>query len=118
MRELFLQIVYGRTQTAFSEGGLPIGACLEDLGKGLRSMTGTIFSTRAKGVRYLELTEGYIMQVALDENNEAIGYKFVRLAKCWKTSVTAKTPKRLSRRMLAPMAVSDGAAKYIDPREE
>ena len=28
MRELFLQIVYGRTQTAFSEGGLPIGAVL------------------------------------------------------------------------------------------
>ena len=34
MRELFLQIVYGRSQTAFSEGGLPIGAGLEDLGKG------------------------------------------------------------------------------------
>ena len=33
MRELFLQIVYGRTQTAFSEGGLPVGAGLEDLGK-------------------------------------------------------------------------------------
>ena len=28
MRELFLQIVYGRTQSAFSEGGLPIGAQL------------------------------------------------------------------------------------------
>ena len=26
MRELFLQIVYGRTQSAFSEGGLPVGA--------------------------------------------------------------------------------------------
>ena len=44
MRELFLQIVYGRSQTAFSEDGLPIGAGLDDLGKGLRSMTGTIFS--------------------------------------------------------------------------
>ena len=33
MRELFLQIVYGRSQTAFSEGGLPVGASLEDLGK-------------------------------------------------------------------------------------
>ena len=29
MRELFLQIVYGRTQSAFSEGGLIIGAGLE-----------------------------------------------------------------------------------------
>ena len=73
MRELFLQIVYGRTQSAFSEGGLPIGAGLEDLGKGLRSMTGTAYSTKAKGPRYLELTEGYINRIALDENNEIIG---------------------------------------------
>ena len=36
MRELFLQIVYGRTQSAFSEDGLRVGAGLEDLGKGLR----------------------------------------------------------------------------------
>ena len=33
MREIFLQIVYGRSQTAFSEGGLPVGASLDDLGK-------------------------------------------------------------------------------------
>lgn len=34
MRELFLQIVYGRTQSAFSDDGLAVGAGLEDL-KGL-----------------------------------------------------------------------------------
>ena len=79
MRELFLQIVYGRSQTAFSEDGLPIGAGLDDLGKGLRSMTGTIFSTKAKGVRYLELTEGYILKTALDKDNQVIGYQFVRM---------------------------------------
>ena len=72
MRELFLQIVYGRSQTAFSEDGLPIGAGLDDLGKGLRSMTGTIFSTKEKGVRYLELTEGYINKLAVDANDEVI----------------------------------------------
>ena len=77
MREIFKQLAYGRTQTAFSEDGLPIGASLEDLGKGLRSQVGTIFSTGAKGVRYLELAEGYILSVALDENNEAIGYKYI-----------------------------------------
>ena len=33
MRELFLQIVYGRTQSAFSDDGLVVGAGLEDLGK-------------------------------------------------------------------------------------
>jgi NifU-like protein involved in Fe-S cluster formation len=79
MRELFLQIVYGRSQTAFSEGGLPIGAGLEDLGKGLRSVTGTMYGTAAKGVRYLEMAEGYVTEIALDTDNEVIGYKFVNL---------------------------------------
>ncbi len=79
MRELFLQIVYGRTQTAFSEGGLPIGAGLEDLGKGLRSITGTMYGTSAKGVRYLEMAEGYVTEIALDDEDHVIGYKFLKL---------------------------------------
>jgi len=81
MRELFLQISYGRTQTAFSEGGLPIGAGLEDLGKGLRSQVGTMYGTSAKGVRYLEMAEGYVVGMGLDANGEVIGYKFVHLGK-------------------------------------
>jgi len=81
MRELFLQIVYGRTQTAFSEDGLPIGAGLEDLGKGLRSQTGTTYATSKKGPRYLELAEGYITKCAVDENDTIISYKFVHLGK-------------------------------------
>ena len=81
MRELFLQIVYGRTQTAFSEGGLPIGAGLEDLGKGLCSQVGTMYGTSAKGVRYLEMAEGYVTRLALDDNDEVIGYEFVHLGR-------------------------------------
>ncbi len=81
MREIFKQLAYGRTQTAFTEDGLPIGASLEDLGKGLCSQVGTIFSTKDKGVRYLNTTEGYILEVGLDENNEVIGYKFLNLGK-------------------------------------
>ena len=73
MREIFLQLVYGRTQTAFSEDGLPVGASLEDLGKGLRSQIGTIFATKAKGVRYLEMAEGYILSLGLDADGEGIG---------------------------------------------
>ena len=65
MRELFLQIVYGRTQSAFSENGLPIGAGMEDLGKGNRSQIGTIYSTLEKGPRYLELAEGYITEIKM-----------------------------------------------------
>ena len=81
MRELFLQIVYGRTQSAFSDDGLPVGAGLEDLGKGLRSQVGTMYGTAAKGVRYLEMAEGYVISMALDKNNEVCGYKFVSLGK-------------------------------------
>ena len=58
MRELFLQIVYGRSQSAFSEDGLAVGAGLEDLGKGLRSQVGTMYGTLKKGPRYLEMAEG------------------------------------------------------------
>ena len=88
MRELFLQIVYGRTQSAFSEGGLLVGASLEDLGKGLRSQVGTMFATKEKGPRYLEMTEGYCTRIAL--NAEAKGH----------------------------YGQFDNAAKYIDPRHE
>ena len=78
MRELFLQIVYGRSQTAFAEGGLPIGAGLEDLGKGLTSQVGTMYATKVKGPRYLQLTEGYVTRLALDEEDQIIGYEFVK----------------------------------------
>ena len=121
MRELFLQIVYGRSQTAFSENGLPVGAGLDDLGKGLRSMTGTIFSTKAKGVRYLELTEGYILKTALDKDNQVIGYQFVRLGKMMEDIRHGKDPKEAYEKNIGTygrFSAEQGAVKYIDPREE
>ena len=118
MRELFLQIVYGRTQTAFSEGGLPIGASLEDLGKGLRSQVGTVFSTGYKGVRYLELAEGYILSVALDENNEAIGYKFVKVGKMLEDIRRGVDAQTAFEKNLGTYGRYENAPKYIDPREE
>ncbi len=121
MRELFLQIVYGRSQTAFSEDGLPIGAGLDDLGKGLRSMTGTIFSTKEKGVRYLELTEGYINKLAVDANGEVIGYQFVKLGKMMEDIRHGKTPNEAYEKNVGTygrFSKEAGAVKYIDPREE
>ena len=79
MKNLFLQLVYGRSQSAFSLGGLEVGASMEDLGKYKTSQVGTIFSTEKTGVRYLNLTEGYITKMALDENDEVIGYQYVNL---------------------------------------
>jgi len=121
MRELFLQIAYGRTQTAFSEGGLPIGAGLEDLGKGLRSQVGTIFSTGAKGVRYLEMAEGYILKVAVDADNQPCGYQFVKVGKMLEDIRRGADPKDAYNNNIGTYgrySKEDGAVKYIDPREE
>ena len=118
MRELFLQIVYGRTQTAFSEGGLPIGAGLEDLGKGLRSQVGTTFATKAKGPRYLELAEGYITKIAIDENNAIIGYKFVHLGKMMEMIKKGMDANEALEKASGQYGRVDDAVKLIDPREE
>ncbi len=118
MRELFLQIVYGRTQTAFSEGGLPIGAGLEDLGKGLRSQVGTTFATKAKGPRYLELAEGYITKIAIDDNDAIIGYKFVHLGKMMEMIKKGMDANEALEKASGQYGRVDDAARLIDPREE
>ena len=121
MRELFLQIVYGRTQSAFSEGGLPIGAGLEDLGKGLVSQTGTLFATKAKGSRYLQLTEGYITKQYLDADNETCGYEFVHMGKFMdaiKKGVPAEEALKKVTGTYGRTTEEQGAVKFIDPRHE
>lgn len=118
MRELFLQIAYGRTQTAFSEGGLPIGAGLEDLGKGLRSQVGTMYGTLAKGPRYLELAEGYVTRIALDENSEIIGYEFVHMGKMMDMIKKGTDANEAVKKATSKYGRFDEAAKVIDPRQE
>ncbi len=118
MRELFLQIVYGRTQSAYSEGGLPIGAGLEDLGKGLRSQTGTLYGTLAKGSRYLELAEGYITKLALDENGEITGYQYVKMGPMMEEIKKGTDANEAVKKFTGTYGRFDGAAKYIDPRHE
>ena len=118
MRELFLQIVYGRTQSAFSEGGLPIGAGLEDLGKGTRSQGGTCYSTKVKGPRYLELAEGYIMQMGLDANDEIIGYEYVNMGKFMDAIKKGVDPVEAMNGAKGTYGRYADAVKYIDPRHE
>lgn len=118
MREIFKQLVYGRSQTAFSEGGLPVGASLEDLGKGLRSQVGTMFGTKAKGVRYLEMAEGYILNVGLDANGEIIGYRFVHLGKMMDQIKKGVDPKEAYEKNIGTYGRYADAVKYIDPRHE
>jgi len=118
MRELFLQIVYGRTQTAFSEDGLPIGAGLEDLGKGLRSQVGTTYATKVKGPRYLELAEGYITHIAVDVDGAITGYKFVHLGKMMDMIKGGMDANEALAKASGQYGRVDDAAKLIDPRKE
>ena len=118
MRELFLQIVYGRTQSAFSEDGLQIGAGLEDLGKGARSMVGTTYGTLDKGPRYLELTDGYITDIALDENDEIIGYKYINFGKMMDFIKAGDDANTAIEKAAGQYGRVADAVRCIDPRKQ
>ena len=118
MRELFLQIVYGRSQSAFSEGGLAVGASLEDLGKGLRSQVGTMFGTLAKGTRYLEMAEGYCTRMALDADGEVIGYEFVHMGRMMDMVKQGMDANEALEKAKGTYGRFAEAVKYIDPRKE
>lgn len=118
MRELFLQIVYGRSQSAFSEEGLSIGASLEDLGKTRRSQVGTCFATKKKGPRYLELSEGYITKIGLDENDEIIAYEYVNLGKLMDNLKAGMSGHDAIEKAKGFYGRKEDAVKFIDPRKE
>ena len=118
MRELFLQIAYGRTQSAFSEDGLQIGAGLEDLGKGTRSMVGTTYGTLSKGPRFLELTEGYITDIALNDEDEIVGYKYVNFGKMMDFIKKGDDANVALEKASGQYGQVADAARLIDPRHE
>ena len=121
MRELFLQIVYGRTQSAFSDDGLRIGAGLEDLGKGLRSQVGTMYGTLEKGPRYLEMAEGYVLKIALDKDNQICGYQFLSLGKMMDAIKKGMEPNEAYAKHIGTYGrfkAEDGAVAWIDPRHQ
>lgn len=118
MRELFLQIAYGRSQSAFSEDGLSVGASLEDLGKGLRSQIGTMFGTKLKGPRYLEMAEGYCTSIALDKENQIIGYEFVNLGRFMDMIKKGMDANEALTKAKGTYGRFAEAVKYVDPRQE
>ena len=118
MRELFLQIVYGRSQSAFSDDGLSVGAGLEDLGKGLRSQVGTMYGTKVKGVRYLEMAEGYVTRMALDADDQVIGYEFVSLGKMTDFIKKGMEPNEAYEKSKGTYGRFADADHYIDPRKQ
>ena len=91
---------------------------MEDLGKGLRSQVGTMYGSKAKGPRYLEMAEGYVTRIALDENNEIIGYEFVHVGKMMAAIKKGVPAEEALKKASGTYGRFKEAAKYIDPREE
>lgn len=119
MKNIFLQLVYGRSQSAFSLGGLPVGTSLEDLGKYKNSQVGTIVSTEEGGVKYLNLAEGYITKMALDENGETIGYEYVNLGLLLKNlQDETLSKKEAMEKSTKHYGRFDEAVKIVNPRGE
>ncbi|MDR3599094.1 MAG: hypothetical protein P4L49_01190 [Desulfosporosinus sp.] len=117
MRELFLQLAYGRSQTAFSLGGIPVGEGGEELGKFMRSQIGTIYSSRQFGPRYLEVTEGYVLELGLDDEKEIIGYKYVNLGKMMAFIRDGLPPESAYEKATGTYGRFGEAVKVIDPRK-
>ena len=118
MREFFLVMVYGRTQTAFSDGGLPVGAGFDDLGWGARSQVGTSYGTVAKGPRYLELTEGYVKRLGLDGEGRIIGYEFVQIGKMMELIEDGLEPAEAFKQSTGTYGRFQEAVRTINPRKE
>ena len=91
---------------------------MEDLGKVKRSQVGTIYSTSLKGTRYLEVAEGYILEMGLDEDNNIIGYKYCNMGKMMDNIKKGMDPKEAVDSAIGTYGRYDDAVKYIDPREE
>lgn len=118
MKNVFLQLVYGRSQSAFSDNGLVVGTCLEDLGKNKSSKVATIYSSKLKGTRYLNLAEGYITTLALDENDEIIGYEYVNSDKLIEDIKNGTNENKALEQNTKTYGRFNDGVKFIDPRKE
>ncbi len=116
MKNIFLQLVYGRSQSAFSEGGLAVGSALEDLGKTLISNVGTVYSQDGQGPRYLNLAEGYITREALDDNGEIIGYEYVSTGSLMKSLREGVAPEEAVKKATKTYGRFNEGVTFVDPR--
>ena len=92
--------------------------CDEDLGKGLRSQVGTMYGTLKKGPRYLEMAEGYVTGIALDADDEIIGYQFVNFGRMMDFIKAGDDAQTALDKAKGQYGRVDDAVKIIDPRKE
>ena len=77
-----------------------------------------MFSTLEKGPRYLEMAEGYVLEIGLDANDEIIGYKFVHLGKMMEAIRNGVAPAEAFEKNVKSYGRFDEAVKKIDPRKQ
>ena len=84
----------------------------------LRSQIGTMYGTVAKGVRYLEMAEGYVTRLALDAGDEVIGYEFVHLGKMMESISKGVEPAEALKKATSTYGRFDEAVRTINPRHQ
>ena len=77
-----------------------------------------MYGTLAKGPRYLEMTEGYCTRMALDADDQVIGYEFVSLGKMTDFIKKGMEPNEAYEKSKGTYGRFADAVKYIDPRKE
>ena len=102
MREIFLQIVYGRSQTAFSEGGLPVGAPSTTSARAF-ALSRHHVRHQGQGRSLPRARSGYVTRMALNDKNEIIAFEFLNLGKFTDASRPARPPRRPSLALWATM---------------
>ncbi len=78
-----------------------------------------MYGTLDKGLRYLEMTDGYVTGLALDEDDLIIGYQFVSFGKMMEPLLAlvddVNTAFEKSKGQYGRVA---DAVKIVDPRKE
>ena len=71
-----------------------------------------------KGVRYLEMAEGYVLKIGLDKDREVIGYQFVNLGKMMDAIKKGVDPKEAYEKNIGSYGRFAEAVEVIDPRRQ
>ena len=77
-----------------------------------------MYGTLAKGPRYLEMTEGYVKQIGLDDNGEIISYKYVNFGKMMDFIKGGMDANEALEKASGAYGRKDDVVKWIDPRVE
>ena len=66
----------------------------------------------------LQMAEGYVLDMALNEEKETVGYRFVHLGKMMDPIRAGKDHKEAYESCIGTYGQYEGASEYIDPRKE